>query len=330
MHNVNWWLMTLAFLLGLLLTLVMMIRKVTREVPEGHTLTATVPKVKAPEVPKVKVPEVAKAAGVAVAAGVAAKKVAEKVEKKIDTDVHTLGAKVDAKVDKVEKVVTERAAKVEHVLEHDPYGKGSIRVTRGTAAPVGYTIKGDKDTGRYFTLDAPDYEAVEAEVWFANEESAEKADFIRWNARAGEHHDTAADAVHFVVTGGTTTPDSAKIVVTGGTSSADNAKTVVTGGTTLPAGPAAVVHEEGSGAAASAARIFSADDLPAGPHGRGTIKAYADGTGPAGWAIKGNENSMLYHTVDSPNYGATIAEVWFVDEETARQAGFKRWDSNQK
>ena len=340
MHNVNWWLMTLAFLLGLLLTFAMMIRKVTREVAESHTVSATVP--------KVKVPEVAKAAGVAVATGVAAKKVAEKVEKKIDTDIHKLGAdaqklgakvdadahklgaKVDTRIGKVEKVVTEKAAKVEHVLEHDPYGKGSIRVTRGTAAPVGYTIKGDKDTGRYFTLDSPDYEAIEAEVWFANEESAEKADFIRWNAKAGEHHDTAADAVHFVVTGGTTTPDSAKIVVTEGTSSADTAKTVVTGGTTLPSGTTAVVHEAGSSAAASAVRIVSADDVPAGPHGRGTIKAYADGTGPAGWAIKGNENSMLYHTVDSPNYEATIAEVWFVDEETARRAGFKRWDVNQK
>lgn len=33
MHDVNWWLAALSFLLGLLLTLAMMIRKVTREVP---------------------------------------------------------------------------------------------------------------------------------------------------------------------------------------------------------------------------------------------------------------------------------------------------------
>jgi hypothetical protein len=328
----------------------MMIRKVTREVPETHTVSATLkggvetPKVKAPDLGKVAAAGAAAATGAAAKLHSTAEKAGAKVEKagakidadvhklgaKIDADAHKLGAKVDAKVGKVEKVVTEKATKVEHVLEHDPYGKGSIRVTRGTAAPAGYTIKGDKDTGRYFTLDAPDYEAIEAEVWFANEESAEKADFIRWNAKAGEHHDTAADAVHFVVKGGTTTPDSAKIVVTEGTSSAETSKTVVTGGTTLPSGTAAVVHEAGSAAAASAVRIVSADDVPAGPHGRGTIKAYADGTGPAGWAIKGNENSMLYHTVDSPNYEATIAEVWFVDEETARRAGFKRWDVNQK
>lgn len=338
MHNVNWWLMTLAFLLGLLLTFAMTIRKVTREVPESHTVSANlrggveVPKVKAPDLGKVAAAGAAAATGAAAKLHSTAEKAGAKVEKvgaKVDADAHKLGAKVDSTIGKVEKVVTEKATKVEHVLEHDPYGKGSIRVTRGTAAPAGYTIKGDKDTGRYFTLDAPDYEAIEAEVWFANEESAEKADFIRWNAKAGEHHDTAAEAVHFVVKGGTTTPDSAKIVVTEGKSALDTAKTVVTGGTTLPAGTAAVVHEAGPGAAASAVRIVSADDVPAGPHGRGTIKAYADGTGPAGWAIKGNEDSMLYHTVDSPNYGQTIAEVWFIDEETAQRAGFKRWDSNR-
>ncbi len=33
MPELNWWLMALAFLLGLLLTFAMMIRRVTREVP---------------------------------------------------------------------------------------------------------------------------------------------------------------------------------------------------------------------------------------------------------------------------------------------------------
>lgn len=68
-------------------------------------------------------------------------------------------------------------------------------------------------------------------------------------------------------------------------------------------------------------------DVPAGPYGVGSAKAGAGGSGPAGWAIKGNEDSMLYHTADSPAYDATIAEVWFGDEETAVAAGFARWDS---
>ena len=33
MEDVNWWLMVLSFLLGLLLTFALMIRRVTREVP---------------------------------------------------------------------------------------------------------------------------------------------------------------------------------------------------------------------------------------------------------------------------------------------------------
>ncbi len=105
MPDLNWWLMALAFLLGLLLTFAMMIRRVTREVP-----------------------------------------------------------------------VTDR------ILEKEPYGAGSIRVSARAQAPDGYTVKGDKDTGCYFTPDSPQYAATEAEVWFANEDSAAKAGFLHWDA----------------------------------------------------------------------------------------------------------------------------------------------------
>ena len=286
MHDVNWLLMALAFLLGLVLTFALMIRKVTREVPVTRTVSAAV---KAPEVRKV-----AGTAAAAVATGAVAKKVVEKVEK-------------------VEKVVH---AKIDDVIEKDPYGAGSIRVTARSVAPVGYTIKGDKDTMRYFTLDSPDYDAIEAEVWFANEASAEKAGFLRWDAKAGTHAvDSAADAARTIVTGGTGTPASAAVVVTGGT--------------TIPAGTSAVVHES-SIPAAAASKIVSAADVPAGPYGRGSAKAGADGSGPAGWLIKGNADSMLFHGTDSPAYAQTIAEVWFFDEETARAAGFDKWDKNFK
>ncbi|EAQ00299.1 ATP synthase subunit E [Janibacter sp. HTCC2649] len=56
--------------------------------------------------------------------------------------------------------------------------------------------------------------------------------------------------------------------------------------------------------------------------GDGTADAAADGSGPAGWDIKGNANSMLFHTPKSPWYGRTRAEVWFRDEEAATAAGF--------
>jgi hypothetical protein len=167
MHDVNWWLMVLAFLLGLLLTLALTIRKVTREVPVVHAVSRV---------------------GAVAAAGAAAtlQGAAKKVEKKaveVENKVAAKAVEVDKKIDRVEHKVERKAEHVEHILETEPYGAGSIRVSARTVAPAGYTIKGDKDTGRYFTLDSPEYGAIEAEVWFANEESAAKAGFLRWDAK---------------------------------------------------------------------------------------------------------------------------------------------------
>jgi len=43
---------------------------------------------------------------------------------------------------------------------------------------------------------------------------------------------------------------------------------------------------------------------------------------PAGFDIKGNEDSMKFHTPESPWYSRTIAEVWFNSPEAAEAAGF--------
>ena len=43
---------------------------------------------------------------------------------------------------------------------------------------------------------------------------------------------------------------------------------------------------------------------------------------PAGFEIKGNEDSMKFHTPESPWYSRTIAEVWFKTAEAAEAAGF--------
>jgi len=47
-----------------------------------------------------------------------------------------------------------------------------------------------------------------------------------------------------------------------------------------------------------------------------------DGSVPAGYEIKGNEDSMLYHEPGSRSYGATKAEVFFATAEDAERAGF--------
>lgn len=62
------------------------------------------------------------------------------------------------------------------------------------------------------------------------------------------------------------------------------------------------------------------------PARAGSATAAEDGSGPEGWAIKGNADSMLYHTEESPYFARTKAEVWFEDEAAAVAAGFERWD----
>lgn len=303
MHDVNWWLMVLAFLLGLLLTFAMMIRRVTREVPVTHTVSAGI---RAPHVKEA----AAAATATAAAAGAALHGAAEKVEKHVDAvekrvekHVDAVGKHVEKHVDAVEKHVEHAEKKVhtavqnlrgEDILEAAPYGSGSIRVTSRKVGPAGYTIKGDKDTGRFFTADSPEYDSIEAEVWFANEESAQKAGFLRWDAKGDQKAAFAAVG--------------ADAVITEQHASAD------------------IVIKENHDADAT---LVVVDEAEA-PYGKGSARAAVGGVGPSGWLIKGNEDSMLYHGTDSPAYEQTIAEVWFVDEATAEAAGFRRWDINFK
>jgi large subunit ribosomal protein L17 len=47
-----------------------------------------------------------------------------------------------------------------------------------------------------------------------------------------------------------------------------------------------------------------------------------DGSAPEGFTIKGNKDSMMYHTTESQWYDQTVAEVWFKTAEAAEAAGF--------
>lgn len=93
-----------------------------------------------------------------------------------------------------------------------------------------------------------------------------------------------------------------------------------------PSAPAAESAPVATESGAPAALV----DIPAGSsgtHAQGRFGAdsavpAADGSGPAGWDIKGNADSMLFHTPQSPWYRRTKAEVWFRSEEAALAAGF--------
>ncbi len=67
------------------------------------------------------------------------------------------------------------------------------------------------------------------------------------------------------------------------------------------------------------------DDAPAvieGPSGPGSAMPLADGSGPAGYEIKGNDQSMLYHVPGGRYYKATKAEMYFATVEDAERAGY--------
>lgn len=67
------------------------------------------------------------------------------------------------------------------------------------------------------------------------------------------------------------------------------------------------------------------DVVPAGRYGVGSADAVPHQGPPDGFTIKGNAQSMLFHTPDSPYYGRTKPEVWFRTEADAERAGFAKY-----
>jgi uncharacterized membrane protein ArfC len=204
MHNVNCWLLAVAFLLGLVLTLAFMLRRVKREVPEYGTgsgsarLTGSATDVKAPKVdgpdvdlPTAKVPK--SSGGGAVAAGAAGvvggAAAAKLVGSSGDVDAPTAKVpKVDAPdVDAPTAVVPKVDAPD---VDSEPYGAGSLRLAGGAAAPSGYAIKGNEDSMLYHSSESPAYDETVAEVWFRDVPTAEAAGFNRWDSgksQRGKH-----------------------------------------------------------------------------------------------------------------------------------------------
>jgi len=68
-----------------------------------------------------------------------------------------------------------------------------------------------------------------------------------------------------------------------------------------------------------------ASAVPAGRYGEGSAEAVQHQGPPDGFTIKGNAQSMLFHTPDSPYYGRTKPEVWFRTEADAERSGFSKY-----
>ncbi|UNB53748.1 hypothetical protein [Mycolicibacterium sp. YH-1] len=107
-----------------------------------------------------------------------------------------------------------------------------------------------------------------------------------------------------------------------------SAKSTLAGGAAVAAKPTATPTATPAKAAAAAPETQPASEPE--PYGAGSVRlAVASADGPSGYTVKGNEDSMLYHSSESPSYRQTIAEVWFLDVESAEAAGFNRWDSGK-
>ena len=92
------------------------------------------------------------------------------------------------------------------------------------------------------------------------------------------------------------------------------------------AAAAEAVEAEGSADVVTFAELpdESSAESGEGPYGPDSAAPAADGSAPEGFTVKGNEDSKLYHTPESPSYGATVAEVWFRTAEAAEAAGFSK------
>ena len=56
-----------------------------------------------------------------------------------------------------------------------------------------------------------------------------------------------------------------------------------------------------------------------------------DGSAPGPeFTIKGNADSMLFHTPESPYFERTRAEVWFRTADEAVAAGFTEWRAHRR
>ncbi len=71
-------------------------------------------------------------------------------------------------------------------------------------------------------------------------------------------------------------------------------------------------------AAAAESATTDTETATEAPYGEGSSATQADG-----FDIKGNADSMKYHTPESPYYDRTVAEVWFADTDAAEAAGFE-------
>ncbi|OBK18830.1 hypothetical protein A5636_02025 [Mycobacterium asiaticum] len=67
------------------------------------------------------------------------------------------------------------------LMPYAPYGPGSMRASPDGSGPEDWPVKGRTDSRLFYTPGDPDYDDIEAQVWFQNEEFAARAFFTAWS-----------------------------------------------------------------------------------------------------------------------------------------------------
>jgi uncharacterized membrane protein ArfC len=164
MIHVHWWLIGLAFVLGLVLTFALMKR------PAALTKAGAAP----PAMVSTEKAPVAPAPGNEAPAPVApAKPVAGPPPVRLWPEKKTPAA---AGPPAKKAPPSGRARK----LPYEPFGPGSARATSDGGGPAGWPVKGRTDTRLYYTPADPAYDLTVAHVWFKDERSAARALFTPW------------------------------------------------------------------------------------------------------------------------------------------------------
>ena len=342
MHNVNWWLMALAFLLGLVLTGFLLIRRVKREVPEYATLGAGAG---------------VAAAGAAGVAGAAKLKGGGKLKGGagfVEDEPYGAGSvrvKGTATAPDADYTVKGNEDSMLYHTSDSPSWKQTIAEIwfrdEKSAERAGFARW---DSGGGAGADADDAATLRAPKIDADASSAKTGGLATGAAAAGATVAGGAAATKFAGSGDVEEPygaGSARVAAGAAAPSGydikGNEDSMLYHTRESPSYKRTIAEvwfrDEPSAEKAGftrwdkgQAKPTGADkiaEMPPGPHGPGSAKPGPGGSGPEGWTVKGNEDSMLYHSSESNAYDITVAEVWFKDVATAEAAGFNRWDSGK-
>jgi uncharacterized membrane protein ArfC len=161
MNHVHWWLVALSFVIGLVLMVALMVRRVKRRAPVG------------PSAGKAGTESESPTTGIGVA------EESPKIPVAKESPTTQIPVAKESPTTQI-PVAKESPTTQIPIVPYTPHGPGSARATPDGGGPSGWLVKGRSDTRLYYTPDDPNYDAIVAQVWFNDEESARRANFTPW------------------------------------------------------------------------------------------------------------------------------------------------------